>query len=117
MNNISEIVVPAPGRILVKIENERATKARNVLYLPPGSSVDNTKPTQGLVVAVNPDDEYLVHDEEGNDRVERLYNVGDTVIFGKFTGTTIKLGEDQYILLRESDVLARILTSVKVEVR
>jgi chaperonin GroES len=118
MRDVSDLIIPSQGRVLVQVLNERAAKEKRVVWMPPGNSVDNEKPTQGIVVAVNPDDEYVINEGSESERVERIYNLGDAVIFGKFTGTTILLDDQRYILLRESDILAKITGEVqKVEVR
>jgi chaperonin GroES len=93
---------PAAGRVAIKVENYES-KAGLVLV---GDS-HNPKPTVGTVSEVC--DEYTVGDDPDEDPYEALYKVGDVVIFGKFTGTKIQVGRDTYILLRESEILARLI--------
>lgn len=94
---------PAAGRIAVKIENYES-KAGLVLV---GDS-HNPKPTVGTVTEVC--DEYTIGDDDPDeDPYEPLYKVGDVVIFGKFTGSKVQVGRDTYVLLRESEILARLI--------
>jgi chaperonin GroES len=66
------------------------------------------KPQRGKVLAVGPGP----RDDNGKfipmDVVE-----GDEVIFSKYGGTEIKVGTDEYLILRESDVLAKVVSSKK----
>jgi chaperonin GroES len=61
------------------------------------------KPVMGIVVAVA--DEY---EQDGED-FEPLFAKGDVVLFGKFTGSRVTLDRKTYIILRENDVLARLM--------
>ena len=51
-------------------------------------------------------------DEDGN-YVKMDLEPGDEIIFSKYGGTDIKLGADEYLILRESDVLAKVVTTGK----
>jgi chaperonin GroES len=59
------------------------------------------KPQQGKVVAIG-------NGRLGEDgqRIPMEVKAGDTVIFGKFSGDEVKMGEDEYKIIRESDILA-----------
>ena len=61
------------------------------------------KPQEGEVVAVGPG---RVSDD-GN-RIPMELSSGDKVIYSKFAGTEYKEGDDEYLILRESDILAKI---------
>lgn len=54
------------------------------------------KPLKGEVVAVG----------EGTKDEKMVLKAGDTVLFGKYAGTEIEVGEDKYLIMRQSDVLA-----------
>ena len=54
------------------------------------------KPLKGEVVAVG----------EGTKDEKMVLKAGDTVLFGKYAGTEIEVGEEQYLIMRQSDVLA-----------
>ena len=94
------LLKPSAGRIAIRLKDiERETKSGLVLL---GDS-HSPKPVVGTVVAVC--EEYELDDEE----YEPLYKVGDIVVFGKYTGTRIQVGRDTYIILRENDILARLV--------
>jgi chaperonin GroES len=61
------------------------------------------KPQRGSVVAVGKGR----RDEDG-DRIEMDVAVGDTVLFAKYAGTEFKLEDEDYLILSEKDILAKI---------
>ncbi len=89
---------PLADRVLVKpIEKEEMTKSG--IYLP---DTAKEKPQEGKVLAVGPGK----YGDEG-DRIPMDIKVGDTVIYAKYGGTEIKVDEEELIILRESDILAK----------
>lgn len=87
---------PLGDRVVVKaIEAEEVTKGGVIL---PGTAKE--KPQQGEVIAVG-SGEYI----DGK-KVELEVKVGDRVIFSKYAGTEVKLDGQEYLLLRQSDILA-----------
>jgi len=89
---------PMADRVLVKpIEKEEKTKSG--IYLP---DTAKEKPQEGKVLAVGPGK----YGDEG-DRIPMDIKVGDTVIYAKYGGTEIKVDEEELIILRESDILAK----------
>ena len=70
---------------------------RGGLYIP---DTAKEKPQQGEVVAVG-----AGRVEDGK-RVEMELKVGDKVLYGKYSGTEVTVEGEQYLILRESDVLA-----------
>ena len=90
---------PLADRVVVKpIVKEEVTKGGIVL---PDTAKE--KPQEGEIVAVGPGK--LA--EDGN-RMEMELKKGDKVIFAKYAGTEWKDGGDEYLILRESDILAKI---------
>ena len=90
---------PLGERIVIKpIEQEQTT--RGGIFLP---DTAKEKPQEGEVIAVGPGRTA----DDGN-RIPMELNVGDRVIYSKFAGTEYKDGEDEYLIMRESDVLARV---------
>jgi len=88
---------PLGDRMVVKpTEQEEVTSSG--IYLP---ETAKEKPQQGSVVSVGPG----ARDEDG-DRIAMDVKVGDIVMYAKYSGTTIKLGGTEYLILKESDVLA-----------
>lgn len=91
--------VPLGERVVIKpIEREATT--RGGIFLP---DTAKEKPQEGEVVAVGPG---RVTDD-GN-RIPMELAVGDHVIYSKFAGTEYKDGDDEYLIMRESDILAKI---------
>jgi chaperonin GroES len=63
------------------------------------------KPQKGLVLSIGPGD----RDEDGK-RVPMDVKEGDTVLFAKYAGTEIKIDSKKLLILRESDLLAIVIT-------
>lgn len=98
MATATEIKVkPLADRVVVKPLDEAETM-RGGLYIP---DTAKEKPQQGEVVAVGPGK----LSEEGK-RIDMELKVGDKVLYGKYSGTEVTLDAEQYLILRESDVLA-----------
>lgn len=96
--NMAVNLQPMADRLVVKpIAKEEVTKGG--IFLP---DTAKEKPQEGEVIAVGPGRVT----EEGK-RVEMDLKVGDTVIYAKYGGTEIKLEGEEYMILRESDVLAK----------
>jgi chaperonin GroES len=72
---------------------------RGGLYIP---DTAKEKPTQGEVIAVGPG-----RIEKG-DRVPMYVSVGDKVIYGKYSGTQFQLGDDEVIIIKTTDILAKL---------
>ena len=92
-------VKPLADRVVVK-PIEEAEQMRGGLYIP---DTAKEKPQQGEVVAVGPGK----FSDDGK-RMEPELKVGDKVLYGKYSGTEVTIDEQQYLILRESDVLAVI---------
>lgn len=89
-------VAPLADRVVVK-PLEEAEQMRGGLYIPDSAK---EKPQEGEVVAVGPGR------FEKDQRVPMDVKVGDKVLYGKYSGTEVTLDGGQYLILRESDVLA-----------
>ena len=88
---------PLHDRVIVKrIENERKTASGIVI---PENVAE--KPDQGEVLAVGPGKK----DEQGKLIVMDL-KVGDRILFGKYSGQTVKVDGDEILVMREDDVMA-----------
>jgi chaperonin GroES len=90
-------VKPLADRVVVK-PLEETEQMRGGLYIP---DTAKEKPQQGEIVAVGPG---KISDE--GKRLELDLKVGDKVLYGKYSGTEVTLDAAQYLILRESDVLA-----------
>jgi chaperonin GroES len=91
-------VTPLSDRVVVRALEE-TEQMRGGLFIP---DTAKEKPQQGEIVAVGPG-KY----EDGK-LVPMTVKVGDKVLYGKYSGTEVKLDDDDFLILRESDVLAVI---------
>jgi chaperonin GroES len=89
---------PLEDRVVILPEEEAETM-RGALYIP---DTAKEKPTQGEVLAVGPG-----RIEKG-ERVKMDVGVGDTVIYGKYSGTPYQVGEDELIIIKATDIFAKI---------
>jgi chaperonin GroES len=90
-------LVPLGDRVVIKPkEKEEVTKSG--IFLP---DTAKEKPQEGEVIAVGPGRVL----DNGN-RVKMELKVGQTVLYAKYAGTEFKLEDDEYLILREPDVLA-----------
>ena len=87
---------PLHDRVVVKRIDAEEKSAGGIII--PDTAKE--KPSQGEIVAVGPG-KY----EDGK-LVPMSVKVGDKVLYGKYSGTEITLDNEQYLILRESDVLA-----------
>src|SRR5687768_266297 len=92
-------IQPLADRVVVKALEE-TEQMRGGLYIP---DTAKEKPQQGEIVAVGPGK----LTDEGK-RVPPELKTGDRVLYGKYSGTEVTVGDEQYLILRESDVLAVI---------
>ncbi len=91
--------VPLGERVVIlPIEQESTTKGG--IFLP---DTAKEKPQEGEVVAVGPG-----RTADDGSRIPMELSKGDKVIYSKFAGTEYKDGDDEYLILRESDILAKI---------
>jgi len=95
-------VRPLNDRILVKRVAEEE-KTSGGLYIPDSAK---EKPARGVVIAVGNGK----LDEHGKRNAPEV-KVGETILFGKYGGTEIKLDGVEHIILREDDVLAIVDSS------
>ena len=91
---------PLDDRIVVKpIKQEEVTKGGIIL---PDTAKE--KPQEGEVIAVGPGK----LTEDGT-RIEMEIKKGDKVMYAKYSGTEIKLDDEELLIMREGDVLAKVL--------
>ena len=87
---------PLADRVIVK-QSEAEEKTKSGILLP---DTAKEKPTKGKVVAVGPGK----LDDKGKP-MELGVRVGDTVYYGKYSGTDVEVDGQKYVILRESDIL------------
>ena len=87
-------IKPLADRVLVQ-PAQAETKTASGIFIP---DTAQEKPQKGTIVAV------------GNGKVDEplTVKVGDTILYGKYSGTELKLEGQDYLIMRESDVLAII---------
>jgi chaperonin GroES len=91
---------PLADRLIVEVlEEEEATVSGIVL-----PDTAREKPQRGRVLAVGPG----ARNEETGEHIQIDVAEGDEVVFSKYGGTEIKVGTDDILILRESDVLAKV---------
>jgi chaperonin GroES len=95
---------PLGDRLIVEVLDEEETTISGIV-LP---DTAKEKPQRGKVLAVGPGS----RDEDGK-YVKMDVEEGDEVIFSKYGGTEIKVGADELLILRESDVLAKVVGDAK----
>ena len=87
-------IKPLADRVLVE-PMAAETKTASGIYIP---DTAKEKPQRGKVVAVGP----------GTKDEKMTVSVGDTVLYGKYSGTELKFDGTDYLMMRESDILAII---------
>ncbi len=91
---------PLGDRLIVEVLEEEETTSSGIV-LP---DTAKEKPQRGKVLAVGPGP----RDDDGK-YIKMDVAEGDEVIFSKYGGTEIRLGTDEVLILRESDVLAKVV--------
>ena len=90
---------PLQDRVIVKRMEEETTSSGGIVL--PDSATE--KPIRGEVIAVGPGKTL----DSGEKRPLEV-KVGDTVLFGKYSGTEVKLDEEELLVMREEDIMGVI---------
>ncbi|MEZ6067433.1 MAG: co-chaperone GroES [Planctomycetaceae bacterium] len=90
-------IVPLGDKVVVKREEAESTTAGGIVL--PDSAKD--KPQKGKVVAIGDG-----HTKDDGTKAPLTVKEGDQVIFSSYAGDEISVGDESYLLLRESDILA-----------
>ena len=88
---------PLHDRVIVRRMEEERTSAGGIVI--PDSATE--KPSRGEIVAVGPGKTLDNGDTRGLD-----VKVGDTVLFGKYSGTDVKVEGEDLVVMREDDIMA-----------
>ena len=91
---------PLADRVIVK-QSDAEEKTKSGILLPDSAK---EKPTKGKVISVGPGK----LDDKGK-RMDIGVRVGDTVYYGKYSGTDVEVDGRDVKILRESDILAKVL--------
>lgn len=89
-------LVPLSDRVIVKMTEVEETTASGIIL----ASSAKEKPLVAEVIAVGPGGMVDGHE------VKMTVSVGQKVIFAKYTGTEVKLGKEEYTIVRQGDILA-----------
>lgn len=96
MSATSEIR-PLGDRVVLR-PSEAETKTKGGIVIP--DTADKDKPMQGII-------EFVGIGKYIDGKLQPLQvKKGDKVLFGKYAGTNVKLGEKEYLVMREEDILA-----------
>ena len=90
---------PLQDRVVVRRREEETTSAGGIVL--PGSATE--KPAQGEVLAVGPGKRLDSGDTQPVD-----VSVGDTVVFGKYSSNTVKVDDEELLILNESEIFGVI---------
>ena len=93
---------PLADRLIVEVLDEEETTISGIV-LP---DTAREKPQRGRVLAVGPGGRA----ESSGEVIPLEVAAGDEVIFSKYGGTEVKVGADDLLILRESDVLAKVVS-------
>ena len=91
---MSSKITPLSDRVLIKV-SEAETKTASGIIIPDNAQ---EKPQKGTVVAAG----------KGTKDNPITVKIGDTVLYGKFSGTELKHDGEEFIIMREADVFAII---------
>jgi chaperonin GroES len=90
-------IQPLGDRVLVEALDAKETLKSGIII--PDTAKE--RPSEGKVVAVGPG---RMNDE--GKRIDLEVKKGDTVLYGKYSGTEVTVGDKEYLILRETDILA-----------
>ena len=96
-------ITPLHDRVLVRRLEEKGT-AKGGIIIPDSAK---EKPQEGKVMAVG------AGKMEKGRRVALDVKVGDRILFGKYSGSEIKIDDQEYLLLREEEILAKLSAMAK----
>jgi chaperonin GroES len=100
-------LTPLHDRVIVKRIEEKETVKGGIII--PDTAKE--KPQEGEVIAVG------AGKLEKGQRVPMDVEVGDRILFGKYGGTEIKIEDEEYLILREEEILAKIGGAAKAAKR
>lgn len=88
---------PLEDRVVIKPALDSENKQHGIII--PDTAKE--KPQKGEIVAVGPGKK-----TDSGESIKMTVKAGDIVLFGKYSGTDIQVGGEEYLILRESDILA-----------
>ncbi len=97
-------ITPLHDRVLVRRLEEKETVKGGIII--PDSAKE--KPQEGEVVAVG-----AGKLNEKGDRIQLDVKVGDRILFGKYSGNDIKIDDEEFLILKEDEILAKLGAAAK----
>lgn len=91
-------IQPLSDRVVVQAQDAEEQTASG-LYIP---DTAKEKPQRGVVLSVGPGR------VENGTKIDMTVKAGDVVLYGKYSGTEVTLGDQEYMIMRESDILGII---------
>ena len=91
-------IQPLSDRVVVQTQ-EAEEQTASGLYIP---DTAKEKPQRGVVLAVGPGR------VENGTKIDMTVKAGDSVLYGKYSGTEVTLDNEEYMIMRESDILGII---------
>ncbi len=101
-------IKPLHDRVLIKRLEDAGEEIRGGIVIP---DTAKEKPQEGEVVAVG-EGKVL----EGGETVKMSVQEGDRILFGKYSGTEVKIDDEEYLIMREDEILG-ILVGKKSKVK
>ncbi len=92
-------IKPLADRVLVKPIEQQEVKKGSIII--PDTAKE--KPQEGEIVAIG-----TGRVSEKGERINLEVKIGDKILYGKYSGTEVKVSEEDYLIMRESDILAVI---------
>lgn len=92
-------IKPLADRVVVKV-GETVEQVKGSIIIP---DTAKEKPQQGEVMAVGPG-----KISDAGNKIAMEVKVGDKVLYGKYSGNEVTVGDQEYLIMRESDILAII---------
>ena len=94
-------IKPLHDRVIIRRLDESSNQTAGGLFIPDSAK---EKPQEGEVIAAG-DGKY----KENGERQSLDVKAGDRVLFGKYSGSEIKIDNEEYLILQESDIQAVVL--------
>ncbi|HEX8182951.1 MAG TPA: co-chaperone GroES [Candidatus Saccharimonadales bacterium] len=99
-NSVNSVNIQPLADYVVAQAEEAASKTASGLYLPDNAK---EKPKTAKVIAVGPG---KIGDD--NERIPMTVKVGDRIIYKSYSTTDVKVGNEEYMLVKEEDILATV---------
>jgi chaperonin GroES len=95
-------IIPIDERVIVKPMTEQERKIGSI-FIPDTSK---ERPQMGEIVAVGDDMEIADRKQK---KLSEILKVGDKIVYSRYSGTEVKIDNEEYILISRSDILARVV--------